>query len=492
MKKILTILLLAATPVLDGCHGDLDIVQDNLISAGNMWREQSDAVTATYGAWSKLRTALKTENDIYLCWGEMRGGLWGPGTNGTLSSVSQTQVHTSSMSTTNAFADWTALYSVVNQANLVIRHTPQIEMTSSAEALCLGNAHFLRAWCYFWIGRIWGDAPLAVTGYETYSEDMYLARSPKAYVMKQVGDDITQAERYVTDPSDKYAATPAAVQMLKADYALWMYRVMNGGKTYLDMAGDAIDALELSAEKLEPNYADIFAPDNKAGREVILAVLLDKGESTGGPGYHLAWNSNYIAKQYWNNPVPITGSQQWWWYTDAYKQLLAADPNDTRHRLTLCSAEYGIPKADGSPSTVEWTAKGVGQMIDGVRVFDSDFILYRYAEAFLMDAELRYLRGDYGGALSSIGVVTGRACGNTDYYTDTTPGAVRQAIIDEYLKEMVGEGRTWWMLVRMGAAGDYNSYIAEKAASNPNILLWPITQDAMYRNSKLKQTQGWY
>lgn len=34
-----------------GCHGDLDIMQDNKISASNMWRDESDATSATYGLY---------------------------------------------------------------------------------------------------------------------------------------------------------------------------------------------------------------------------------------------------------------------------------------------------------------------------------------------------------------------------------------------------------------------------------------------------------
>ena len=28
---------------MSGCHGDLDIMQDNKLSASNMWKEESDA-----------------------------------------------------------------------------------------------------------------------------------------------------------------------------------------------------------------------------------------------------------------------------------------------------------------------------------------------------------------------------------------------------------------------------------------------------------------
>jgi len=65
-----------------------------------------------------------------------------------------------------------------------------------------------------------------------------------------------------------------------------------------------------------------------------------------------------------------------------------------------------------------------------------------------MAAEARYYGKDYAGALEALAPLAARAYGRRDYYTDTSPEAVLQAIVDEYLREMVGEGRTWWMLLR--------------------------------------------
>ena len=56
-KKILTALLAAAC-TMSGCHGDLDIMQDNKLSASNMWKEESDATSATYGLYVYLRLSL--------------------------------------------------------------------------------------------------------------------------------------------------------------------------------------------------------------------------------------------------------------------------------------------------------------------------------------------------------------------------------------------------------------------------------------------------
>ena len=387
----------------------------------------------------------------------------------------------------NEYADWTALYTTVNQANLVIRHVPAMGLKEKPRAFCLGNAHFIRAYCFFQIARIWGDAPLALTGYESTAGDLYLPRAPKAEIFARIESDLTEAERYVTDNSDKAVATPAAVQMLKADYALWMYRVAGGGSSYLAMAEKAIEALNLSASRLESDYAQVFSSANKLNKEVIFAVHQANGEAVNGPGYYLGWNSNYVEAAYQNNPVPITGGNQWWWYTDRYKALLTSVEGDTRTKLTYNRADYGT-----TIKSIEWTEKGVGQMISGARIFDSDFILYRYAEAFLMDAEIKYYRKDYGGALTALGEITKRAYGNAAYYTDQSDVAVKRAIVEESLKELVGEGRTWWTLIRLDAVWDYNKDVADKRESNANILLWPITQESIIKNSKLKQTEGWY
>lgn len=83
----------------------------------------------------------------------------------------------------------------------------------------------------------------------------------------------------MTDNSDKAVATPAAVQMLKADYALWMYRVAGGGSSYLTMAEKAIEALNLSASRLESDYAQVFSSANKLNKEVIFAVHQANGEA---------------------------------------------------------------------------------------------------------------------------------------------------------------------------------------------------------------------
>src|SRR5690606_25020081 len=102
----------------------------------------------------------------------------------------------------------------------------QMQVSQSAKDFALSNAYFIRAYCYFWIGRIWGDAPLPLDGYESTAQDMYLARSPQAQIFGQVASDLSLAEAHIqSSATNKTIATPAAVAMLKADFGLWMYSV---------------------------------------------------------------------------------------------------------------------------------------------------------------------------------------------------------------------------------------------------------------------------
>ena len=62
---------------------------------------------------------------------------------------------------------------------------------------CLGNARFIRAYCYFWIARVWGDAPVITTPTEGTGEAIYPSRHPVAEVYARIEDDLNAAAGYI-------------------------------------------------------------------------------------------------------------------------------------------------------------------------------------------------------------------------------------------------------------------------------------------------------
>lgn len=56
-------LLAAIAPVTAACNGDLDIMQDNKLSASNMWKSSTDVIQSTYGIYERMRSNF-VQNDI--------------------------------------------------------------------------------------------------------------------------------------------------------------------------------------------------------------------------------------------------------------------------------------------------------------------------------------------------------------------------------------------------------------------------------------------
>ncbi|MFA6876923.1 MAG: RagB/SusD family nutrient uptake outer membrane protein, partial [Parabacteroides sp.] len=220
MKKILFILLIGS--LFSSCHEDLDIVQKSAVSANSMWQNEGDATSAMYGMFSVFRSAFNTG---YIYWGEYRTGLWGDGLTGQ---TSRDQVYQNQIPTDHAYADWTSLYTTINNANLILKYTPNITFNSeTTKNKVLANAYYVRAFCYYWIGRIWGDAPILLDGFESdKQEGLYPTRQSADEVFKQVGSDIDNALMLMpASVTDRNLASQGSINMLKADYNLWMYKV---------------------------------------------------------------------------------------------------------------------------------------------------------------------------------------------------------------------------------------------------------------------------
>src|SRR5690606_34267793 len=99
------------------------------------------------------------------------------------------------------------------------------------------------AFCYYWIGRVWGDAPVLLNGFESgKQDDLYPSREPADRVFEQVGIDLDAAATLMPDDVvDRDLASKASINLLKADYQLWMAKVRGGGTAALTAAKQAVD-----------------------------------------------------------------------------------------------------------------------------------------------------------------------------------------------------------------------------------------------------------
>lgn len=486
-NKLSIILTIAGALTFSSCHKDLDVVQDSQLSANNMWTEQSDAESAMLGAHQRMRAAF---SQGLAFWGEYRTGLWGAGNHGGLSQAERDRTYQNTMDNTHTYADWESLYTTINQTNLVIKYTPDIAFSNaSRKNEVLANAYFIRANCYYWIARIWGDAPLVLEGYESANQNLRPNRSSAKEIYKQVELDLEQALTFMPENINaKKTVSRGAIQMLKADYSLWMYKTQQGGEEYLQKAQTAVQSvLMTNGYSLQSDYSKIFASNAEAGSEIIFAWNYQQEEYTGGYPHDFQFNSATVSAKYHYNPIVVGTRQQWTFYTDSYIDLITEDVRDSR-----IATNYQTFYDDGMKQEFVWTNKYKGSWINNTLVLDSDIILYRLAEAHLFDAEIKLYQKDLPKAIASLNTIAQRAYKVVGYYSPNLSEAeVKNAIVEERMKEFPAEGKLWWDFIRLGVVFDKNPYLKGKE-NQQNILLWPISDNSINDNPNLGgQTPGW-
>lgn len=482
MKTKIISLLLIICASLSSCHNDLNVTQDSEVSASSMWQNENDATSAMYGLYSRFRSAFSPG---YAYWGEYRTGLWGIGLAGQ---SARDQVYENRLTPDHTYANWADIYTTINAANLILKYTPDITFSNEeSKNKVLANAYYVRAFCYYWIGRIWGDAPVLLDGFESdKQEGLFPTRDSADKVFQQVGNDIDAGLSLIpSSVTDRNLASPGALNMLKADYNLWMYKVRNGGNTALDKANEAVNAvLNNSAYTLEEKYASIF--ENESGPEIIFAWSFIQDEFTGGYPADYLVPLQYISTEYIENPMKGGSHQQWCFYTEEYKKFLSENPDDQR---TVVSFDTFYD--DKKERTFQWINKFAGSWVNETRIFDADIIVYRYADAYLLDAEIKNAKNDRTDAIASLNHIAQRAYGSDNFYLSSlSTNEIDNAILAERLKEFPAEGKLWWDYIRFGVAFEKNPHLVGRE-NVQNVLLWPVAAASINRNPNITQTPGY-
>lgn len=483
MKKIIfnTIIFFAASILIPSCSDKLEVDLESAITANSMWKDESDAKAAIFGAYTRMRSAFSTS---YIFWGEYRTGLWGKGleTNAGYSNAFSNQLNS-----THSEANWKDLYTTINDCNLILKYVPSISFSSDVEKNdLLGQAHFIRAFCYYWIGRVWGDAPVVLSGFESSTqEDLYPHREPANIVFGQVEKDLIEAEKLVSNSSNKpQIGTRTAIQTLQADYYLWMAKVNAGGQDALNKAKEAVNkVISSNKHSLLPNFSNVFKTE--LNPEIIFCWRMVVDEATGGYPSDYLVPLQYVSAGVIENPIKVGSHQQWIFLTEAYKDLLAGESNDQRTAVSY-ETFFDI----GKQSTFQWINKYAGTWENGTRIFDSDLIVYRYADVLLLSAEIENALNNTTGALNQLNQIAKRAYSEDHKYVDMNKQQIDQAILLERKREFVAEGKLWWDFIRMGVVfEEVESLKSQK--DKPNVLLWPVHDNSINTNPNIKQTEGY-
>ncbi len=493
MKKVIITLIILIASLSYACENGLDLAPISSITTSSFWKTEDDAQGALYGMYSQFRSTLNGNENI-LYWMDFRSGFWTIGTSG--GAGDNEKLWQNNMDATTTSTNWSSLYTLINDCNLILKYTPDISFSNeSYKDEVLGHAHFVRAYAYFKLAQLWGDVPIVTEGFESINQELYNPRSPVADVFTLVKQDIAEAVTKLPESapgSMPFMAGKAAANMLRTEINLWLAKRAGGGNAELTEARTAIDAVLLNSYILEDNYEDAFRNDNS--KEIIFSIYFDyseepnpSGRDIGQYGWNFVNNINYVPASL-RDIVPNSGSTQWLTLSPDYT-LRFLKPDSVDQRTAINWQE--IPNPAGG--TVKWINKYLGTLIEGTRRFYDDIRIYRQAEAYLFKAEVENALDNKDVAIQNLNIVAERAYGVLDYYPLTlTKEEVDDAILEERLIEFAAEGKSWLDIIRFGKAFEIiTSLIGREGENQGNILLFPVNQDVISRNTKIIQTPGY-
>lgn len=487
MKKIIAITGLLIILVFSACEDQLDRDPLSLITSQNMWSSESEARAGITGMYSEFRSTFNTE--VFLIWFEFRSGFWKVGASGA-GQWDDLFLNTPNATSTPS-TNWRDIYNVIAAANLALKYIPDLDFSIDDDKNnLLADAYFIRAFCYFALGRIWGDVPLIITPIESLDdENLYSSRADVDLVFAQIKADIDQALTLMADNSarNRIMASRAGLNMLKADVYLWTARRMGGGNADLTTAKTAAEAVIADPNyELLASYEDVFRVEQN--REIIFSIFFDALE---GPqnqyGQRFTYQANQVPAAVRDNPVPIGTSAQWHTFTDLYvNDFLNKTVGDTRKDVVNQDFTY-------SGKLYRWVNKYMGEFVSGTRIAITDTRIYRFAEAILFRAEAMNGLGETPGAILELNKIAKRAYGVDDFYPNTlTSQEVDSLILHERIIEFGAEGKSWFDIIRFGKAFELiPTLVGRENDYQGNILLMPVNPSTITNNPKVVQTPGY-
>lgn len=223
---------------------------------------------------------------------------------------------------------WTQHYAVIKTVNLIIEGSEKFPGDKAKIATALGNAHFWRAYSYYYLVRVFGKLPI-ITKTNIEQFDAQPSEIEKVYelIVQDLKDAINELPTgYDKEPArlfgvDVWATKQAAQSTLAAVYMSMAGYPLNKGTEYYKLAAElAKDVITNNGTYgfiLNPDWKEVYSMGNNYNMETVLGINNDaKGwwdhdsqlssccrfEGLGDGGWGDAWGEIAFWKRYPEGP----------------------------------------------------------------------------------------------------------------------------------------------------------------------------------------------
>lgn len=487
-----------------GCTDMLDQEPLGLATPQNFWVSQANVESALAGDYALLKEAL-TRDSNFLLWGEFTGMTFMDSQFWIVDYIEGSGNYV--LAYRDDSRNWKGFYRSANWALSIEKHVsemPDSAFRSKAEKnRLIGEAAFIRSLSYFYLARIWGDAPIVdevIESSDQLIKDGYIVTKPRENELKVLDFSLAAANKaislleYSSPGAPKWAITAnkASAEALKAHITLWYASRDQGNPAMLAQAlasansviGNSHASLIDYVNEGVDGFNDMCIGQSKTGLfEINISSAMNESYRVDGGDQTMTGLT--LTDPFFLNPnslAPIISD-------DFYgKDMMNSNPDrDNDKRKELFFSDFD---SNEQSSLLKYSqATRDGQSSDPyARFSESNILIFRLADVYLLRAEANMKLGNTAAAVSDLNMIRSKA-NVPDYTGPTDITSLTKAIFDERAIEFVGEGQAGFDRIRM-------NYYAGVSWMNPGRIshqgcFWPVAPAIISINPAIIQTDYW-
>ncbi|MBC9934079.1 RagB/SusD family nutrient uptake outer membrane protein [Chitinophaga qingshengii] len=341
-------------------------------------------------------------------------------------------------------------------------------LTPSIKQHLLGEAHFLRAFYFFYLVNLYGDIPLPLT--TDYKINTSLPRAPESSVYKQIISDLNTAKTLLTDTYTDANIISSTGERVRPNYSAAEALLARSQLYTKDYAAAEMSSTEIINKTSLFQLVGLDSVFKKNSKETIWSLQpVVLGYNTLEGATFLLTNSPGTAP---NKYFAISSSLQ-----------SSFESNDQRFKKW-------IGKISDSTKTYYFPAK---YKIDANNTGINEYcIVFRLAEQYLIRAECRLEQNNLAGAKDDLNAIRNRA--GLPAITTSDVNELRMNIQKERRIELFTEWGHRWFDLKRNRSLDSTMRTAETSKGGiwaSYKQLYPIPNSEINKNSKLIQNPGY-
>ena len=366
---------------------------------------------------------------------------------------------------------WKSIYPTIFVANSAIEGlNNSTGLTPAVKQQLLGEAKFMRAFCYFYLVNLYGDVPLATSS--DYKINSLLTRTSKAQVYQQIIQDLKDAQGSLSSgyvAADGVTSTPERVRPTKWTATALLARVYLYTGDYPNAEVQATAVINNSSTYSLTDLNDAFLMNSTEAIWQLQPVRSGEQSNTGEGALFILPSTGLDASSY---PVYLSAN--------VINSFEAGDLRKTNwvNNVTVGGTTYYYP----------YKYK-IGKVNTGTQQY---IMVMRLGEQYLIRAEARARQNNTNGAQTDLNTIRTRAgLPNT---TANDNASLLAAIMHERQVELFTEwGHRWFDLKRTNTIDAVMNTVAVQKGGTWSSYkaLYPIPQTEINLDQGLVQNSGY-